>query len=815
MSENEKRTGAVIVAIPAEEDPIHGVSSEAPAHMTLIWMGNDVDLSPEQAQALDAALAGIAADTPALTLTATSRAELGDEGADVLMLEPDGMAAVREALLADETIRSLHDAVEQYPQWTPHLTLGYPDTPALGEPGETVTFDHLALLRGSEHSFYPLAPAEGIVAAAAEEETVPEEEDSPPFVDGAAVSGFQIQVPWHGILAVEDVWTGDHRRFLPGALTYRELPVPLTYQEAETDGHDGARIVARIDKVVRRGNVVWGGGLFDVSSLAGEAVRLVADEFLRGVSVRVDDAVAEYSESEDGEIETSFSQARIATATLVTVPAYAEAYVALGPLEESEAFLATAPTDEEFAAEGPWDGSASRFTPQEWKRSCIIHVCDGEEKSCHKLPIREPGGALSRAGVHAAAARINQVDAPPDQISAAKGHLRGAYKELGETPPDSVAAGESEAFADAPGLHKDGTPPVCKYCSNPSTKYVLWAEGMAYVPACEEHIEKAEAAIEDPSDIVRIGEYSFAPAPAKTRDGPGWITDPEPTKRITDYWVDGTGAAKIGWGAPGDFERCRTNLAQYVQNPEWLAGLCANLHHRALRTWPGKHGAAAITAAATTLSAADFANPNFTEGTPLTVTEDGRVYGHLALWGTCHIGFADECVDVPRSRMDYSLFHTGAVRTDAGDVAVGQITLGGGHAGLGNSIKAALEHYDATSSVVADVRVGEDDFGIWFAGRLRPGVSEEKIAELRAAPLSGDWRLPSPSASHLELVAAHAVVVPGFPVPRPSVALAASGMPVALVAAGNVAADLHERAIRARAELRLARARRGREKIGA
>lgn len=752
MSDNEKRTGAVIVALPAEDDPIHGASSEAPAHMTLVWMGNDLALTEEQAAALDAAIATVAANSAPLTLAATSREELGDEGADVLMLEPDGMAAVRDALLADETVRALYDAVEQYPQWTPHLTLGYPDAPAIGEPGEAISFDRLALLYGEDHTVYPMSAANGIVAAGVEEvEEAPE--DAPPFVDGAAVSGFQIQVPWHGILAVEDVWTGDHRRFLPGALTYRELPVPLTYQEAETDGHDGARIVARIDKVVRRGNVVWGGGLFDVSPLAGEAVRLVADGFLRGVSVRVDDAVAEYSETEDGEIETSFSQARIATATLVTVPAYAEAYVALGPLEESEAFLATVPTDEEFAAEGPWDGSASRFTPQEWKRSCIIHVCDGEEKSCHKLPIREPGGALSRAGVHAAAARINQVDAPPDQISAAKGHLRGAYEELGEQVPDSLeAAGEGEAFA---------------------------------------------------------------PVPAVTRDGPGWITDPEPTKRITDYWVDGTGAAKIGWGAPGDFERCRTNLAQYVQNPEWLAGLCANLHYRALRTWPGKHGAAAITAAATTLSAADFANPNFTEGTPLTVTEDGRVYGHLALWGTCHIGFADECVDVPRSRMDYSLFHTGAVRTDAGDVAVGQITLGGGHAGLGNSIKAALEHYDATSSVVADVRVGEDDFGIWFAGRLRPGVSEEKIAELRAAPLSGDWRLPSPSASHLELVAAHAVVVPGFPVPRPSVALAASGMPVALVAAGNVAADLHERAIRARAELRMARARRGREKIGA
>jgi hypothetical protein len=51
-----------------------------------------------------------------------------------------------------------------------------------------------------------------------------------------------------------------------------------------------------------------------------------------------------------------------------------------------------------------------------------------------------------------------------------------------------------------------------------------------------------------------------------------------PTERIRRYWTKGKGAGKIRWGAPGDFNRCRTQLAKYVQNPDWLAGLCANMH---------------------------------------------------------------------------------------------------------------------------------------------------------------------------------------------------------------------------------------------
>jgi len=70
----------------------------------------------------------------------------------------------------------------------------------------------------------------------------------------------------------------------------------------------------------------------------------------------------------------------------------------------------------------------------------------------------------------------------------------------------------------------------------------------------------------------------------------------------------------------------------------------------------------------------------------------------------------------------------------------------------------------------------EDEFGIAVAGALRSDVPPEKIIELQASALSGDWRTIN---GDLELVALLAVNTPGFPIPRK--ALAASG---ALVAAG-------------------------------
>jgi len=180
----------------------------------------------------------------------------------------------------------------------------------------------------------------------------------------------------------------------------------------------------------------------------------------------------------------------------------------------------------------------------------------------------------------------------------------------------------------------------------------------------------------------------------------------------------------------------------------------------------------------TTPPSAWFEKPNLDKPTPLTVDDEGRVFGHIAAWHVDHIGMSFG-TKPPRSRSGYSYFHTGVVRTEEGsDVPVGQLTLAGGHASLELSASQAVRHYDDTASAIADVHAGEDAYGIWVAGALRPGTTPEQIRALRASAPSGDWR---PIKGHLELVAVCQVNVPGFPIARSRVA---SGQVMALVAAG-------------------------------
>lgn len=179
-----------------------------------------------------------------------------------------------------------------------------------------------------------------------------------------------------------------------------------------------------------------------------------------------------------------------------------------------------------------------------------------------------------------------------------------------------------------------------------------------------------------------------------------------------------------------------------------------------------------------------LADPKLATATPVTVTEDGRIYGHLATWNTCHTGYAGQCVEPPASASNYAYFRTGVVRTaDGADVPVGRITLDTTHAGrkLGASDTAA--HYEHTGVAVADVAAGEDIHGIWIAGVLRPDVTPEQIRVLQASPLSGDWRR---IGGQLELVAALAVNSPGFPIPR---VLVAGGAVQTLLASGVVTAE--------------------------
>jgi hypothetical protein len=178
-----------------------------------------------------------------------------------------------------------------------------------------------------------------------------------------------------------------------------------------------------------------------------------------------------------------------------------------------------------------------------------------------------------------------------------------------------------------------------------------------------------------------------------------------------------------------------------------------------------------------------FHNPNLNAPTAITVEQSGEIFGHLALWTECHMSFQNQCIKAPHSMADYAYMHTGVVLCESDElVPTGVITINTGHAELWQNPMDAKAHYDNTGTVIADAAFGEDSLGIWFHGSLRPDADDLSVRRLRGAALSGDWRM---IGGNLELVAALAVNVPGFPVKRPA-ARVAGGAPLALVAAGRL-----------------------------
>ena len=169
-----------------------------------------------------------------------------------------------------------------------------------------------------------------------------------------------------------------------------------------------------------------------------------------------------------------------------------------------------------------------------------------------------------------------------------------------------------------------------------------------------------------------------------------------------------------------------------------------------------------------------FDDPRLSGPTPMTITEDGRIFGHLALHASCHTAYAGRCVSPPRSSTEYTRFHKGSVLTAEGNTrAVGSIVMGGEHAPLHMTAPEVIKYHADASLAVAAVRAGEDSYGIWLSGALLPDVTDEQIARLRSLAWSGHW-------NRKELTIVLAVNSPGFTVPVEdrvlARALAASGV---------------------------------------
>jgi hypothetical protein len=588
-----------------------------------------------------------------------------------------------------------------------------------------------------------LAPVPAELAASMyavnKEETMTTTETEPEVVPAATA------MPWHGVMAPEGVPSGDRRLFTDGSLTHAPLPLPLSWQKVSGPRHDGSVVVAKIEQMGRVGNEYRAMGHFLLTPEADEVIGLVAEFGRFGVSVDADEAEFEFNE--DSGQETYFA-ARIRSGSILPIPAFDSAWVSLGD----------APDD---------------FLPD----------CD---------PTDPAGECYDPAAIQPSAS--------------------------GDTFKD-YDAGQRKKAHTVPGT--DSYP--IEDCQD--LRNAIQAIGRAKNPAAtKRHIKTQKARLGCPD--VAIPEGWGADADTFDR-GPGWITDPEATRRIHDYWTKKgePGYAKINWGVPGDFNRCRVLVGEKIaaNSPEdmiYLNNICAQWHHDALGIWPGRpvsgdvstfegeqvaefvETSAALGLPTHTLSTEPapglslvasggwcppsewFADPCFDAEAPVTVTDEGQVFGHLAGWRSCHTAYNNVCVAPPRSPSGYAFFLTGQVVTTDGPVAVGQITMAGGHAPAGR-MRPAISHYDNTCTAVADVACGEDEFGIWVAGAIRPGVTDEQVYALRASALSGDWRRVG-IGDEMELIAALAVNSPGFPIPRVGVE---SGVQVSLVAAGCVAAD--------------------------
>lgn len=145
----------VIVAIPEESDYVWKISSEKVPHLTLLFLGDPLNARVERIR--DFLEHAIETSLTCFSMDVERRGTLGEDRADVVFFRTNywsrDIVSFRASLLKNEAIKAAYDSVEQFDQWTPHLTLGYPETPARPDnrdyPGiHHVRFDRIALWYG-------------------------------------------------------------------------------------------------------------------------------------------------------------------------------------------------------------------------------------------------------------------------------------------------------------------------------------------------------------------------------------------------------------------------------------------------------------------------------------------------------------------------------------------------------------------------------------------------------------------------------------------------------------------------------------------
>jgi 2'-5' RNA ligase len=145
----------VIVAIAAKDDPVWKISSEKVPHMTLLNLGDKIP--DNDVPRITNFLGHVAATSMRIFgMDVDRRGELGPDKADVLFFGDFGLKLLKDIcsfLRTNPEIDKAFHSTEQFPDFVPHLTLGWPATPAKPDNREFpgigwVNFDRIALWTG-------------------------------------------------------------------------------------------------------------------------------------------------------------------------------------------------------------------------------------------------------------------------------------------------------------------------------------------------------------------------------------------------------------------------------------------------------------------------------------------------------------------------------------------------------------------------------------------------------------------------------------------------------------------------------------------
>lgn len=527
--------------------------------------------------------------------------------------------------------------------------------------------------------------------------------------DMAAVAVMDMTAPsvsmgWRGPLAPVDIATGDRRRIAAGALSSRQLPLPLRWQERGAGGHEGAVVVGALTGYeVGADGMIGGVGYFldpEIIPEVRKAMHLIEHKLV-GPSIDLEpDMDVSYVDPQTGMafdpaqcVETGSCPAKpharidrgtVTGATLVPITAFAEA-------RAPELFSRTVADD-----------------VRDMSRTAI---------SDYAQVASVPTGGLDHVP-------FADMAHDWDPAGAAQRLADWAFGDI--TEPAELGVEEWDEFATghlyrAPQLAESMDAYLFQVCDVVNDTLMVIP---AAVFAAAARLDTADIRPDERAALREVIEDLY-----------GQMAEELAAEDLHAPWE------KLH---TGDDCGCADKFARAVAN----------------QSASGQYGVfgdmAPYPIDAFTVTLKQF--------TPITIEQRpgeqfARIFGHFGHWEGCNRGVAGKCLHPYRSATGYSQFHLGAVRTTEGILSVGKIVQGEGHPDLKYGTKITRAFYDATSKTVAFVRAAEDEFGPYLSGVLAPDITPAEATMLLASPPSADWR------NH-ELISVLAVNVPGHVVTR-------------------------------------------------